>query len=129
MANVAPFRVLMILPDEESDVPDISGAVRFSQSYYYFLENGAEIVFASRQGGFSALTAHMRKFPDAPSVCRLLADTKARDELADMLALKQIYADDFDTLVLFVGIDECETASIKELVAAFLSAEKAVFSV
>jgi putative intracellular protease/amidase len=86
------MRILMLLipDDQHSPLLDIGQVV---EPYYLFRDSGAEVVFASPDGGapVSIAASHDR----TSAVLRLRGDHQAREALADTLSLDQVSTDDF----------------------------------
>ena len=128
MTDTLPFRILMLLPDEDSSISSPDKAVALARGYYLLRDSGLEVAFASRLGGFSAISAEMRRVSDRPAVARMLADQFARDELSDAIPLASVFVEDFDALVLFVEDSELAQREIVELMSEFEASKKKVVS-
>jgi len=126
MTDTLPFRILMLLPDEDSSISSPDKAVTFARSYYLFRDAGLEVALASRLGGFSAISADMRRIADNPAVARMLADTFARDELSEAIPLARVFVDDFQALVLFVENSDLVLDEIAQVISEFKAAGKIV---
>lgn len=126
MSDTLPFRVLMLLPDENTRVSSPDTAVSLASSYYLFRDAGLEVVFSSRLGGFSSISAEMRRLVDEPAVSRIMLDAFARDELSETVPLEKVYVGDFDALVLFVDVEELDRGDIAATVSEFAQAGKPV---
>ena len=126
MTDTLPFRILMLLPDEDSSISPPDKAVTFARSYYLFRDAGLEVALASRSGGFSAISADMRRIADNPAVARMLADSFARDELSEAIPLARVFVDDFQALILFVENSEWALGEIAQLISDFNAAGKSV---
>lgn len=119
MTDTLPFRILMLLPDEDDTQLPENAAGILASSYYAFRDAGLEVSFASRCGGFSSISAAMRRPSDRPAINRLSADWYARDELADTIPLYKVFFEDFDVLVVFVTEQGAAQQDIVETVARF----------
>lgn len=128
MTDTVPFRILMLLPDEDSSITSPDKAVALARAYYLFRDDGLEVAFASRLGGFSAISAEMRRISDSPAVARMLADPFARDELSEAIPLASVFVEDFDALVLFVEDSELAQGEIVKLMSEFEETKKKVVS-
>jgi len=128
MMDTLPFRILMLLPDADSSIASHDKAVELAHAYYAFRDDGLEVAFASRLGGFSAISAEMRRISDSPAVARMLADPFARDELSETIPLASVFVEDFDALVLFVEDSELAQSEIVELISKFKASRKKVVS-
>jgi putative intracellular protease/amidase len=119
MTQNLPFRVLMLLPDEDGPSLPANAALGLASSYFLFRDAGLEVAFTSRRGGFSSVSAELRRLADHPPVARMLADPFARDELADAIPLANIFVEDFDVLVLFVTDEDARDPQIAHAMSRF----------
>jgi hypothetical protein len=129
MTDTLPFRILMLLPDEDSSISSPDTAVTLARTYYLFRDDGIEVAFASRLGGFSAISAEMRRISDSPAVARMLADPFARDELSEAIPLVSVFVEDFDALLLLVEEPELAQSEIVQLISEFEASKKTVIAV
>lgn len=126
MTDSLPFRILMLLPDEDdTDFPE-NAALALASSYYLFRDAGLDVAFTSRSGGFSAIAAEMRRLVGRPEVSRLVADAFARDELADTIPLHKVYFEDFDVLVVFVTDEKASCQEIAGTITRFMRDRKQI---
>lgn len=122
MQGSQPIRYLVILStDESSDVS--AGAVtlgRIAAPYYFFKDQGAEVVLATLTGGYPCLPGYRETDTHEKSLRRFLLDRAARDELADTLAADQIVAEDFDA-ALCLGLSGALWGNCTNSVTAILT--------
>jgi putative intracellular protease/amidase len=128
MTDTLPFRILMLLPDEDDTGLPENAAIVLASSYYVFRDAGLEVVFASRLGGFSAISAEMRRHAKTLAVTRLVGDSFARDELSDTIPLHKVFFEDFDVLVVFVADDGATSQETANAIARFKSDGKHIVS-
>ena len=90
----------------------------FSTFYYGLQDLGAEVVIATPAGG----AAPADPAGDETALCaRLRADTQTRAELADTLTLAEVFACDFDGVVIPGGPGAlCDLASNRQALAVTL---------
>jgi len=99
------MRILMILiPDNPSRPALQIGQV--AEPYYIFRDSGAEVVFASPDGGAAIPTAARQD--RTTSVRRLRGDNRAREALADTLSLDQVSTDDFQAAICIGTIERID---------------------
>jgi hypothetical protein len=127
------MRVLMIL------VPSASASgkepvLRFTrviEPYYFFRDNGIEVVVASPSGG---APWKRREDPDVwssnPVACRFRKDQDAHDVFADTLSLDQVCPDDFHAAFCVGELSAIWRQQLSEpstlIVAAVLASSKPV---
>ncbi|MFC3230551.1 hypothetical protein ACFOGJ_25105 [Marinibaculum pumilum] len=121
-----PVRFLIVLSMQENCARSAGPAriEHFAPAYYLFKDAGADTVLASPCGGDASLAiAPGDGGGSDPDTIRFLADRHARDDLADMLCIGQIVAEEFDA-ALFVGfsgaIRRPDALGVAPLLAAML---------
>jgi hypothetical protein len=123
------MRILMILiPDNQSRPTLKIGQV--AEPYYLFRDSGAEVVFASPDGGAAVPTAASQD--RTTSVRRLRGDNRAREALADTLSLDQVSTDDFQAAICIgtiEGIDAEASHKVSLLIAQLCGEGKPVAQV
>lgn len=128
MTDTVPFRVLLLLPDEDTSIVSAASPLRLASLYYELKDAGLELMFATRSGGFSAVVGNMRRLVDSPVIAKLMADALARDELSESIPLDRVYIEDFDALILFVEGTELAHTEIGKVMSEFLHVGKAVIA-
>ena len=127
------MRVLMILLPNAS-APGTEPVLRFTrviEPYYFFRDNGIEVVVASPSGG---APWKRREDPDVwssnPIACRFRKDQDAHDVFADTLSLDQVCPDDFRAAFCVGEFSAISRRQLSEpsklIVAAVLASSKPV---
>jgi putative intracellular protease/amidase len=87
------MRILMIVAPGERD-NGLFTLEQLIEPYFWFRDGGAEVVFASPEGGEPISLSPGQK--SSASVLRFRKDHFAREALTDTLCLDQVFAEDFE---------------------------------